>query len=94
VITREDYFMGRDISHPLDLTPEIEANAYRTVTIVNALLALFGQTRKVNSGWRPACGRAFGLCAQLLGTPSATRAVAPGVGSGAKSHRSKSPENA
>lgn len=45
--------MGRDKEFPLALTPQIEKNAMLTVQLANALLAKFGQGRKVNSGWRP-----------------------------------------
>lgn len=53
MITRDDYFMGRDLTHPTDMTPDIERNAWRTRTLADALLARFGETRRVNSGWRP-----------------------------------------
>jgi Peptidase M15 len=53
MITPQDYWMGRDDEYPLAMTPQIQANAYTTVALANALLAVFGQGRKVNSGWRP-----------------------------------------
>jgi hypothetical protein len=53
VITLTDYWMGRDREFPLALTPQIEKNAALTVQLANALLARFGQGRRVNSGWRP-----------------------------------------
>ena len=53
MITRDDYFMGRDKSYPTDMTPDIEHNAYRMIALANVLLARFGEGRKVNSGWRP-----------------------------------------
>lgn len=59
MITREDYFMGRDESHDDELTPEIEANALVTVARANHLLAYYfdacpdARRCKVNSGWRP-----------------------------------------
>ncbi len=53
MITLADYWMGRDKEYPLAMTPEIERNAERTVQLANALLARFGEGRKVNSGWRP-----------------------------------------
>ena len=53
MITMEDYWMGRDKQYPLALTPDIIRNAATTVGLANTLLALFGQGRKVNSGWRP-----------------------------------------
>lgn len=53
MITRDDYFMGRDKQYPTDMTPDIERNAFRMIGLANALLARFGEGRKVNSGWRP-----------------------------------------
>lgn len=53
MITLTDYWMGRDREFPLAMTPQIEKNAAYTVQLANALLARFGQGRKVNSGWRP-----------------------------------------
>lgn len=53
MITLQDYWMGRDALFPLAMTPQIEHNAEITVQLANALLAKFGQWRKVNSGWRP-----------------------------------------
>lgn len=53
MITRDDYFMGRELSYPTDMTPDIERNAFRMIALANALLARFGEGRKVNSGWRP-----------------------------------------
>jgi|SRR6185369_8992351 len=53
MITLTDYWMGRDKEFPLAMTPQIEHNAEITVQLANALLARFGQGRKVNSGWRP-----------------------------------------
>ena len=53
MIILQDYWMGRDVTYPLALTPEIRRNAITTVALANALLAVFGQGRKVNSGWRP-----------------------------------------
>jgi len=60
MITRDDFFMGRDKAYPNELTPEIEACAKTTIERANLLLARFRQdtgdtyARKVNSGWRPA----------------------------------------
>lgn len=65
MITRDDYFMGRDLSYPTDMTPDIERNAFRMIALANALLARFGEGRKVNSGWRPPAVNA--------GTPGAAR---------------------
>ena len=53
MITLADYYMGRDAKYPDALTPEIEANALELLARVNLLLESFGETRKVNSGWRP-----------------------------------------
>jgi len=53
MITLADYWMGRDRSNALDLTPEIEKNAALTIKLANVLLARFGEGRHVNSGWRP-----------------------------------------
>ena len=61
MITLQDYFQSYDSGpkrdlrdeFPLDMTPQIETNAERTVEIVNALLGRFGEWRKVSSGWRP-----------------------------------------
>lgn len=47
------YWKGRDKTHPSDLTPEVRSNAIDLLQRVNALMSLFGYTRKVNSGWRP-----------------------------------------
>ncbi len=53
MLTLADYWMGRDTKYPDDLTPAIEANALELLERVNLLLASFGESRKVNSGWRP-----------------------------------------
>ena len=53
MITLEDYWMGREREFPTAMTPQIEKNAIYTVQLANALLARFGEGRKVNSGWRP-----------------------------------------
>jgi hypothetical protein len=53
MIILSDYWMGRDIAYPLALTPDIKRNAITTVALANELLAIFGQGRRVNSGWRP-----------------------------------------
>ena len=51
MITLQEYLMGRDKKYTL--TPDLEANAEETVDKVNPLLAKFGESRKVRSGWRP-----------------------------------------
>ena len=53
MITRADYFMGRDVTHASELTPTIEGEAEITIQCINSLLAAFGEDRTVNSGWRP-----------------------------------------
>lgn len=53
MISRDEYFMGRDIKFRRDWTPEIEDAAAETVKRANFLLTAFGEDRAVNSGWRP-----------------------------------------
>ena len=62
MITLTDYFQSYDAGPKRDLrleyatalTPDIERNAQRWVTIVNALLAKVGvPSPGLNSGWRP-----------------------------------------
>ena len=54
MLTLADYFMGRDVVHCAELTPELRFNAACTVERANALLQRAGTaTRIVNSGWRP-----------------------------------------
>jgi len=54
LITLADYYMGRDRRFPDELTDEKRSNAEEMVDKANELLTRFGETRKVNSGWRPA----------------------------------------
>ena len=54
MISLADYYMGRDVEFPDELTSVHRTNADITVSRVNELLTAFGETRKVNSGWRPA----------------------------------------
>jgi hypothetical protein len=54
VISLADYYMGRDLKSPEELTAVHRANAQITVDRVNELLEAFGEPRRVNSGWRPA----------------------------------------
>ena len=54
MITLQEYFQGRDEQYPDELTIDLRINAQDIVNKVNDLLGLFGQSRKVNSGWRPA----------------------------------------
>jgi hypothetical protein len=54
VLTLADYFMGRELVHPEELTPQLRRNAASTVAAANQLLRLAGATIwVVNSGWRP-----------------------------------------
>lgn len=63
-ITLDQYYRGRDRLYPQDLTPAVKANAVRTVTAVNALIAAMERDgveiedspltkSPVTSGWRP-----------------------------------------
>lgn len=54
VISVSDYFMGREEKYGSELTDELRWNAASTVDRVNQLLEAFGESRSVNSGWRPA----------------------------------------
>ena len=54
MLTLADYYMGRDRRFPDELTDEKRSNAEEMVDKANELLNRFGETRKVNSGWRPA----------------------------------------
>jgi hypothetical protein len=54
VISLTDYYMGRDLKYPEELTAVHRTNAGMTVERVNLLLEAFGEPRRVNSGWRPA----------------------------------------
>jgi hypothetical protein len=63
MISLEQYWMGRDVAYPLAMTPQIEANAMRTLGVVNALIeraraagvpfVLNAAGSLVRSGWRP-----------------------------------------
>ena len=53
MITLGQYFMGRDQVYGHLLTNELKSNALDVVEKVNQLLLAFGESRKVNSGWRP-----------------------------------------
>ena len=46
--------MGRDRRFPDELTDDKRSNAEEMIDKANQLLERFGETRKVNSGWRPA----------------------------------------
>ena len=54
MITLADFYQGRDRRFPDELTDEKRLNAEETIDKANQLLERFGETRKVNSGWRPA----------------------------------------
>src|SRR6185369_10067228 len=53
MISREDFFMGRDKRFAEFMTDAISENATVTIQRANDLLQAFGQNRGVNSGWRP-----------------------------------------
>lgn len=53
MLTRADYFMGRDEVYASDMTPEIEEAAASLIRRINVLLDTFGEYRTINSGWRP-----------------------------------------
>ena len=54
MVTLADYFMGRDKKYASELTQQMRDDAQRTVDLANAVLQEFGESRSVNSGWRPA----------------------------------------
>lgn len=56
MITLEQYFMGRDRTHALQLSTELRANAWRTVEAANKLLVL-----AKGAGVRPTPGLAWGM---------------------------------
>ena len=53
MITLQEYYMGREVIYSKDLTVSVMQNAERLIATVNQLLSMFGEQRKVNSGWRP-----------------------------------------
>ncbi len=59
MITRGDFFMGRDVQYASELTPEIEARSEMMIRAANVGLSMFyadnptAVQRRVNSGWRP-----------------------------------------
>lgn len=64
MLTLADYWMGRDATHPLDMTPAIDRNARRQVELMNQLLDFAAQSGVyptiddrtgsiLTSGWRP-----------------------------------------
>lgn len=52
MLTLKDYLMGRDTKYPLP--NQVVVNAAKLLDKVNPLLKLFGEFRKISSGWRPA----------------------------------------
>lgn len=48
----DDYLMGREKKYPL--TPEILANAKKTLQVTQDLLIAFKEYRRISSGYRPA----------------------------------------
>ena len=60
MLTLADYFMGRELLHCEELTPQLRLNAACTVARANRLLSMASATTWViNSGWRP---RAINAC--------------------------------
>ena len=53
MVTLKDYYMGRDEQYADELTFVLRRHADVTVERVNRLLTAFGESRTVNSGWRP-----------------------------------------
>lgn len=53
MITLAEYWLGRDKLYPDELTNEVKANAFITVTRVNLMIDAAKLDRRVVSGWRP-----------------------------------------
>lgn len=55
MITLPDYLQGRDVApeYCQEYNAGVESNAVDLLMRVNGLMAEFGESRKVNSGWRP-----------------------------------------
>lgn len=64
MISRADYWMGRDAEFPMAMTPQIESHAFTTVDLANKLLERAAQAgitvpinprtgSRLSSGWRP-----------------------------------------
>jgi hypothetical protein len=59
IVTRDQYFQGRDVTYARDCTVEIQRNALRTIDVVNNVLAAMEDDGvdlagvHVASGWRP-----------------------------------------
>lgn len=53
MISLTDYFMGRDVQHPGELSAELRSNAAVMVARASALLDRAHMACSVNSGWRP-----------------------------------------
>lgn len=54
MITVAELLMGRDKTHPTELTTEILRNLGEVAKRVNAIRHVLGHPLHVNSGWRPA----------------------------------------
>lgn len=54
MITKKDFYKGRDVQYAGELTNDIRANAEVTMLRASLLLEAFGEEREVTSGWRPA----------------------------------------
>lgn len=60
MISLKDYFMGRDVKYPLEMSPTVRGNAAVLLNLVNGLLERFPGVlathpngTHVSSGWRP-----------------------------------------
>jgi hypothetical protein len=53
MISRDDYFKGRDKQFPNEFTDDVLKNADKIIARASELLSAFGEKRKVSSGWRP-----------------------------------------
>jgi hypothetical protein len=54
VISKQEFYKGRDVQYAADLTNDIRASAEVTMLKAALLLEAFGEQRGVTSGWRPA----------------------------------------
>ena len=54
MITVEEYLKGRDKQYPTEFTVDLRINAQETVQKINDVLDIFGEERRITSGWRPA----------------------------------------
>lgn len=87
VITLDTYLMGRDTTHPDELTDEVLGNARLTVAKANELLGRAGRSdiHSVGSGWRPravndrtanSAGNSRHITGQAVDLPDADRTLA------------------